>query len=277
MTNPEAARPHHNAWPADWLVPDWPAPSNVRALCTTRAGGSSLGAWASLNLATHVGDDAAAVAANRALLRTHLPADPVWLAQVHGVRVIDPAMHDAAAAPPQADAAHTGALHTPCTVLTADCLPLLVCDRGTGQHGASAVVATEVAAIHAGWRGLADGVIEATAAAMRSRPADWLVWIGPCIGARAFVCGPDVREAFCHSHPQARDAFAAHPAEAGKWLGDLPALARQRLIALGVPAAAIHGGGLCTVSDPARFYSYRRDGITGRMASVIWLQRSADA
>ena len=252
-------------WPAEWLIPGWPAPANVRALCTTRSGGSSRGPWLSFNLAAHVDDDPVAVAANRSRLRAHLPADPVWLSQVHGVRVIDPARHESAATPPEADAARTCNAGTPCAVLTADCLPVLLCDHGGGA------LATEVAAIHAGWRGLADGVIEATAAAMQTRSQDWLAWIGPCIGPAAFECGEDVLAAFCSGHPEARAAFRPHPESPGKWLGDLPAIARQRLVALGVPAAAIHGGEFCTVSDAARFYSFRRDGVTGRMASVIWL------
>ncbi len=262
--------------PHGWLIPDWPAPANVRALCTTRAGGGSLAPWTGLNLAAHVGDDAGAVVANRALLRRQLPADPVWLTQVHGTRVIDPATHTPDLPPPEADAARTQARRTPCAVLTADCLPILLCDRGGGRGAtpaaATRAAATEVAALHAGWRGLADGVIEATAAAMQTRPRDWLAWIGPCIGPEAFECGDDVVAAFCDGHPEARSAFRPHPHNPGKWLGDLPAIARQRLVALGVPPSAIHGGDLCTVSDPQRFYSFRRDGVTGRMASIVWLE-----
>ncbi|MBU3694248.1 MAG: peptidoglycan editing factor PgeF [Rhodocyclaceae bacterium] len=259
-------------WPSAWLTPEWPAPANVRALCTTRIGGASGGPWAGLNLAAHVGDDPAAVAANRALLRAYLPAEPVWLAQVHGVCVIDPASQEPRATPPEADAARTCAIDTPCAVLTADCLPVLLCDGGCSAEGAATrAAATEVASIHAGWRGLADGVLEATAAAMRTRPQDWLAWIGPCIGPDAFACDDDVVDAFCAEHPEARSAFRPHPAQPGKWLGDLPAIARQRLVALGVPPAAIHGGGLCTVSDASRFYSFRRDGVTGRMATLVWL------
>ena len=286
--NPRAGWPAD--WPTDWLAPDWPAPANVRALCTTRIGGISSGAWSGFNLAAHVGDDRALVAGNRALLRAHLPAEPVWLTQVHGVRVIDPDAHDSGATPPEADAARTRAIETPCAVLTADCLPVLLCDRPSSlEAGATArsgvasaraaatgvavsrVASTEVAAIHAGWRGLADGVLEATAAAMQTRPQDWLAWIGPCIGPDAFECGEDVVEAFCAGHPEARSAFRAHPVQRGKWLGDLPAIARQRLVALGVPATSIFGGGLCTLSDASRFYSFRRDGVTGRMATLVWL------
>jgi len=274
---PDAAPPSgaSQGLPDGWLVPDWPAPANVRALCTTRAGGVSRGPWTSLNLAAHVGDDPAAVAANRALLRGQLPAEPVWLTQVHGTRVIDPATQTPHHPPPEADAARTRAMRTPCAVLTADCLPILLCDGGSGRgsaEGASTRSATEVAALHAGWRGLADGVIEATAAAMHTHPRDWLAWIGPCIGRDAFECGEDVLAAFCNSHPEARAAFRPHPQHPGKWLGDLPAIARQRLVALGVPRTAIYGGGLCTVADPQRLYSFRRDGVTGRMASIVWLE-----
>ena len=290
MTTPD---PDHRApddrvsdWPVDLLVPDWPAPANVRALCTSRSGGVSRGPWADFNLAAHVDDDPAAVAANRARLRRWLPADPLWLTQVHGTRVIDPAAYAGSAAPPEADAARTRAPGIPCAVLTADCLPILLCDRGSGRGsgGAAAdevaatevaateIAATEVAALHAGWRGLADGVIEATAAAMQTRPQGWLAWIGPCIGPDAFECGDDVVAAFCDGHPEARTAFRPHPRSPGKWLGDLPAIARQRLVALGVPPAAIHGGNWCTVADPRRFYSFRRDGVTGRMASIVWLE-----
>lgn len=285
-----------NPWPDAWLTPDWPAPANVMALCSTRPGGMSAGPWAGLNLAAHVGDDPSAVTGNRARLRAHLPAEPLWLTQVHGVNVVDPAGYDPAVGP-QADAARTRAIDTPCAVLTADCLPILLCDRGTGRssgpsaarqadtshpvglgigggHAASAQgLATEVAAIHAGWRGLADGVLEATAAAMRTRPQDWLAWIGPGIGRDAFECGEEVLEAFCNRHPEARQAFRKAPGAPGRWLGDLPAIARQRLVALGMPAGAIYGGTLCTVSDPERFYSFRRDGVTGRMASLIWLSK----
>lgn len=257
--------------PSGCLVPDWPAPANVRALCTTRVGGSSRGPWKGFNLAAHVDDDPLAVAANRGLLQRHLPAAPVWLTQVHGTGVIDPATHVHGAEPPEADAARTRALRTPCAVLTADCLPVLLCDHGGGASPGG-TPATEVAAIHAGWRGLADGVIEATAAAMQTRPQDWLAWIGPCIGRDAFECGADVIAAFCDRHPEARVAFRPHPRAAGKWLGDLSAIARQRLVALGVPPEAIYGGDHCTVTEPERFYSFRREGVTGRMASIVWME-----
>jgi len=255
-------------WPADWLRPTWPAPPGVLALSTTRFGGVSHGPWRSLNLAAHVGDDLAAVAANRARLAKHLPAAPVWLQQVHGVTVIDPAQYDANAAPPHADAAVTRVAGVACVVLTADCLPVLLCDRSGRVVGAA----------HAGWRGLADGVLEATVAAMDCDPAQILVWLGPCIGPTAFACGNDVRDAFCQHDPTAAAAFQAHPQYADKWLGDLTALARLRLGAVGVLSSQIYGAagdsGECTLSQPERFFSYRRDGVCGRMASLIWREAS---
>lgn len=237
-----------------FLFPDWPAPAPVRALVTTRAGGVSRGSYAGLNLATHVGDEPAAVAANRKLLRVHLPAEPRWLTQVHGVSCV---AAESAPLNVEADASATGVAGVVCAVLTADCLPLLLCDdRGTA-----------VAAVHAGWRGLAEGVIEAAICAMGLPAERLLVWLGPAIGPTAFEVGDDVRAAFL-----ARDAGAAAaflPRE-GKWHCDLYALARRRLAAAGV--RRVFGGGLCTLSDAGRFYSFRRDGAaSGRMASLVWL------
>ena len=241
------------------LIPDWGgsefAPPGVRALVTTRdyPQGHSVAPYASFNLAGHVGDDPAAVAANRAQLRTLLPAEPLWLNQVHGVAVAD-----VATASPgiSADASVAHAPGQVCAVLTADCLPLLLAARD----------GSVVAAAHAGWRGLADGVIEATVAAMRMPGSELSVWLGPAIGPAAFEVGDEVRAAFCRHDARAAAAFVAHGA--GKWLCDLYALARQRLAALGV--TQVSGGGLCTYGAAQRFYSYRRDGATGRMASLIW-------
>ncbi len=255
----------------DWILPDWPAPAAVHAFTTTRLGGVSLPPYDGFNLAAHVGDDEHAVAANRRTLRAHLPAEPLWLTQVHGDRVALLADHDAmSATPPVADAALARAPDQVCAVLTADCLPVLFCDRQ----------ASVVAAAHAGWRGLAAGVLEATVRAMAVPPEQLLVWLGPAIGPRAFEVGPEVRELFVAQHPLAGVAF--RPALAGtldeaprKWLADLYALARIRLAAIGIEH--VHGGEYCTASDPARFYSYRRDGSTGRMASVIWLSSVATA
>jgi YfiH family protein len=236
------------------IVPEWNAPANVRALVTTRSGGVSVGAYGSLNLGDHVGDDPLAVARNRALLRGLLPAEPVWLQQVHGLAVVDA---DRAAGTPQGDASVSHRPGTVCAVLTADCLPVLLCD----------VDGTAVGAAHAGWRGLAGGMIEAAVAAMGVAPGRLMAWLGPAIGPQAFEVGGEVREIFMAHDPAAAAAFAPHGQ--GKWLADIYSLARQRLASLGVQRIA--GGGLCTFQDRERFYSYRRDGTTGRMASLIWL------
>lgn len=244
----------------DLIVPDWPAPACVRAYGSTRAGGVSPAPYAGLNLAAHVGDAEHAVRHNRARFAAALalPAAPVWLDQVHGARVVDAAAHTALSAVPQADAAYAECPDAVCAVLTADCLPLLLCNAA----------GTCVAAVHAGWRGLAAGVIEATVHALGQDPATLLVWLGPAIGLRAFEVGPEVRAAFIDHGAQAASAFA--PARPGKWLADIYQLARLRLAACGV--TRVYGGQWCTYSEPARFYSYRRDGVTGRMATVVWIK-----
>ena len=236
------------------LRPGWPAPAPVRALTTTRAGGVSRPPWNAFNLATHVGDTPQHVAANRAALRRRfdLPADPVWLQQVHGARVVE------AGAAAEADAVWSRTPGQVCAVLTADCLPVLLCDRAGDC----------VAAAHAGWRGLAAGVLEATVAALPADAADLMAWLGPAIGPDAFEVGDEVREAFVTADARAGAAF--RPAGDGRWLADLYGLARLRLAAAGV--TRVFGGGLCTFTDRDRFYSYRRDGVTGRMASLIWLR-----
>lgn len=239
-----------------WLVPDWPAPANVHALQTTRAGGFSAAPFASLNLGDHVGDVALTVVRNRLLLNAILPAEPLWLAQVHGIDVADA---DSVACVPQADACiarHPGAV---CVVMTADCLPVLLCD----QRG------TVVAAVHAGWRGLAAGVIEAAIAKMLIPPGQLMAWLGPAISQAAFEVGEEVRAVFVSADPQAANAFI--PGVSGKWLADIYALARLRLNALGVNR--IYGGNRCTHSEPEYFFSYRRDGVTGRQGSFIWLEK----
>jgi len=226
----------------------------VRSVSTTRAGGVSHGAYASLNLATRVGDDPNAVERNRELLRSVLRVDPLWLHQLHGTEVVD-----AESAPPLArgDAAVSRTRHRACAVLTADCLPVLLADR----DGAV------VAAAHAGWRGMAAGVIEATVASM-GLPGDRLVaWLGPAIGPAAYEVGEDVYGAFVADDPAAAGAFRT--LRPGKFHADLYALARGRLHAAGV--SRIHGGGYCTFGERDRFFSYRRDGATGRMATVIWI------
>ncbi len=238
-----------------WIVPDWPAPARVRARITTRAGGISTGPCASLNLAAHVGDDPAAVAENRRRLRANLPAEPVWLNQVHGIRVVDAA---SAVAGVEADAAVAREKGVVCAVLTADCLPVLLCnDAGT-----------VVGVAHAGWRGLSGGVVEATVRAMNEPPPRLLAWLGPAIGPQAFEVGAEVRAAFLAHSPDAAAAFAAK--ENGKWLADLYRLATLRLNALGV--SRVYGGGRCTFLEADSFYSYRREKTTGRMASLIWLE-----
>jgi len=240
--------------PFDWIEPDWPAPPRVRALVTTRSGGVSGGPYASLNLGTRVGDNAAAVRENRARLSAALPSEPRWLEQVHGTDVVQA---ERAEAEPRADAVFTGARDVVCAVQVADCLPVLLCDRA----GAS------VAAAHAGWRGLSAGVLERAVATLPSAPEDIIAWLGPAIGPRKFEVGRDVYVAFAGSDREAEPAFEA--IREGKWLADLYALARLRLRRAGV--SAVFGGGLCTFGDPQRFFSHRRDRVTGRHAACIWI------
>ena len=243
---------------SDWISPDWPAPANVRAYTTTRHGGVSLAPYASFNLGDHVGDVAQDVASNRAQLQRHLnlPATPLWLNQVHGTEVVNAAL---AVAGCRADASYATQADVVCAVLTADCLPVLFCNRAGDK----------VAAAHAGWRGLANGVIETTLAALDAPPESLMVWLGPAIGPQVFEVGAEVRAAFMAHDPEAADAF--RPAPGGRWLADIYQLARQRLARQGV--TAVYGGGECTFADAQRFYSFRRDSITGRMASLIWRVR----
>jgi len=250
-----------SAGPA-WLRPDWPAPRRVRAAFSLRAGGVSRAPYDALNLGAHVGDAPEAVAENRARLRAALalPAEPVWMEQVHGVRVAD---LDREARPGPADAAVTRTAGRVCAVLVADCLPVLLATR----RGDAVAVA------HAGWRGLAAGVLEATVAALAVPGAELLAWLGPAIGPARFEVGSEVRAAFLDADADAAVAF--RPNERGRWLCDLQRIARQRLAALGV--AAVSGGGACTFEDPRRFYSYRRDERTGRMAALVWLEPERDA
>jgi YfiH family protein len=263
-------------WPADWLVPQWPAPKRVRAVCTTRAGGASVPPFESLNLGTHVGDDPEQVNRNRACLQGALRAKPVCMDQVHGTHVLelDALTPDNLAA----DGSFTRQSGLACTVMVADCLPILLCDT----------LGTQVAAVHAGWRGLAgapghgagSGVVEEIFKCfMPLAPVEYaqaapkiIAWLGPCIGPQAFEVGDEVREAFVIPAPQAADCFL--PVAPGKWRANLSALARQRLLAAGVSAVYGNDGSppWCTVANPSRFFSYRRDRVTGRQAACIWLE-----
>ena len=238
----------------NWIKPDWQLPPGVQAAISLRSGGVSQGGFASLNPAAHVGDDPEAVSANRAIIcqQLALPAEPVWLNQVHGTDVV---RADQVFATPEADASYTRESGVVCVVLTADCLPVLFCGDG-GEV---------IAAAHAGWRGLHAGVIDQTLKAMDCRQVR--VFLGPAIGPADFEVGDEVREAFVSRHSANADAFVA--IAQGKWLADIYRLARNNLQALGVDQ--VEGGDCSTVSDPQRFYSYRRDGArTGRMASLIW-------
>jgi hypothetical protein len=261
---------------ADWILPHWPAPAAVRALSTTRAGGYSTASWASLNLGLNSGDDPALVLQNRAVLRACLPAEPNWLRQEHGVNVFihadaghphaggdraltgsgpQPAL---SAAEPVADAQVASRPGQVCVVLTADCLPVLFCNRA----------GTRVAAAHAGWRGLLAGVLEQTVRALGGPPDQLMAWLGPAISVRAYEVGDELRAAFVSQDGAAAAACFRRRGE--RWLFDLYAMARHRLARAGV--AEISGGTFCTYHEPQRFFSYRRDGRTGRMANLVWLE-----
>lgn len=240
-----------------FLIPDWPAPAGVRACVTTRAGGVSVAPFDSFNLGDHVGDDPVAVAHNRHRLTHIFDVQPAWLSQVHGV-VVAPATPDQIA---EADASWTATPGIACTVMTADCLPALFCDRA----------GTRVAAAHAGWRGLAAGVLEAAAQSLNVEPQDILVWLGPAIGPKAFEVGGEVREVFIKDLPDAAAAFVPSINE-GRYMADIYELARLRLARCGI--TAVYGGGFCTVTDP-RFFSYRRSSRTGRFASLVWIETPA--
>lgn len=240
----------------DWLIPDWPAPAGVRSCVTTRNGGASLAPFDSFNLGDHVDDNPEAVAANRLSLTTQLGVQAAWLQQVHGVVVAqaDPARVI------EADGSQTSSPGIACTIMTADCLPALFCDRA----------GTRVAAAHAGWRGLAAGVLEAAADSLQVAPENIMVWLGPAIGQPSFEVGAEVREAFISTHPQTDAAFIASK-NSGRFMADIYALARLRLAAHGI--TAVYGGGFDTFTDP-RFYSYRQNARTGRFASLIWIDRN---
>lgn len=243
---------------AEFIRPTWPAPAHVLAFASDRqlSLGHSEGPYQGLNLGSHVGDAAERVLKNRETLALagHLPQPPYYLQQVHGTRVVD--LDDNRQLDLVADAAFTTRPNTVCAVMTADCLPVLFCD----------LAGTQVAAAHAGWRGLCDGVLEQVMAKFRS-PSEVMCWLGPAIGPAAFEVGDEVRQAFVAQQAEAEQAF--RPTSSGKYLADLYLLARLRLARLGVHA--VYGGDYCTYSDSTRFYSYRRDGQTGRQVSLIWL------
>lgn len=247
------------------IIPEWPgAPLNVGALSTTRRGGTSLGPFddgtggGGLNLGIHVSDDPDAVRRNRARLQSVLPSEPAWLTQVHGTRVVNASN---AGDVPEADASISTRPGVVCAIQTADCLPVLFCDVGGKVVGAA----------HAGWRGLAGGVLENTVARMRDEGAsEILAWLGPAIGPKSFEVGQDVHDAFTAKDPAMSSAFRAIAGSPGKYFADIYMLARHTLEQIGV--AQVSGGELCTVSEKNRFYSFRRDKLTGRMASLIWLK-----
>ena len=245
--------------PADWIVPDWPVPAKVHAVCSTRTGGGSHGHYESLNLGDHVGDNPQFVAENRAVFERAIGARPVYMKQVHGtagVVELNGLTEDGS----EGDGCVTGARGVACTIMVADCLPVLL----AAEDG------SRVAAAHAGWRGLSGGIVEATVAKLGA-PSTLVAWLGPCIGPEAFEVGPEVKAAF-----DAHDASASRhfkPYREGKWLADLPALARMRLNALGI--TRVHGNDgtreWCTVSNESTFFSHRRDRVSGRFATAVWL------
>lgn len=243
------------------IDPAWPVPPNVRSACTTRIGGLSQPPWDSLNLGDHVGDRLDDVLENRSRLARQAglgPGSLAWLSQIHGTRVVEVARGKFNRLP-EADASFTRESGIACVILTADCLPVILADR-KGQV---------VGAAHAGWRSLCGGVLENLVEAMAVPPEELLAWMGPAIGAGQFEVGPEVRDAFLAVDPRASSAFAKPGARPGHFMADIYQLARQRLQSAGVNS--VYGGGFCTVTDTARFYSYRRDGQTGRLATLVWL------
>lgn len=238
------------------ILPDWPLPEGVAACSSTRSGGVSLPPYDSLNLGAHCGDDPALVEENRTRLFAAggLPSKPVWLEQVHGTDVLK--LSGGPYASKRADASYSNTPGTVCAVMTADCLPVLFCNRQ----------GTEVAAAHAGWRGLCAGVLESTIACFADSPQNLMAWLGPAIGPKAFEVGAEVRDAFIEKDAQAERAFRP---VGEKYFADIYLLARQRLANAGV--TQVFGGDRCTFSEKETFFSYRRDKVTGRMASFIWL------
>lgn len=241
-----------------WITPDWQAPDKVKACSTTRVGGVSKPPYDALNLGVHVKDDASSVLQNRAILKEKLalPNEPLWLDQVHSATVVNADKPQQEVCKADSSVAHSK--DKVCLVMTADCLPVLFCNRQ----------GTVVAAAHAGWRGLCHGILEETIKQMNCKPAELMAWMGPAIGPKAFEVGSEVRQAFIDKQSDTAKAFEPS-SNAGKWMSDIFMLARIRLADAGV--SNIYGGGVCTYSNPQDFFSYRRDGVTGRMASLIWL------
>ncbi len=243
----------------EFIYPDWPAPAHVKALTTTRIGGFSEAPFNSFNLSLRSGDDFARVQQNRALLveAAALPAEPLWLRQVHGSRVVNAAVSEPYS---EGDGSYADQPGHVCVVLTADCCPVFLCDRA----------GTRAAVLHGGWRGLARGLIEQGVAQLKLPGTELMAWLGPAIGPQAFQVGDDVYEAFVAQDAEAKEAFTKQ--EDGRWLADIYRLARQRLRAVDV--TNVYGGGYCTLSDRERFFSYRRDRVCGHMASLVWLDGS---
>lgn len=239
-----------------FIKPDWPAPETVKAVTSTRDGGVSVAPFDSFNLGLHVDDEANAVLHNRELLKKQLSLqqDPVWLTQTHSTTIIEATPATALQA---ADASFTQHKNLTCAVLTADCLPVLMCDKA----------GTTVAAVHAGWRGLMNGIVEKTIAALPCKPKDVLVWLGPAIGPEAFEVGVDVYDSFTSQDPQADAAFIQ--TEATHWHFNIVTEAKRRLQTVGV--IEVYGGDRCTFTEKEHFFSYRRDGVTGRMGSLVWI------
>jgi hypothetical protein len=239
-----------------FIYPDWPAPESIQAVSTSRHGGLSQSPYNTLNLGDHVGDDIDTVTKNRERLAAtgRLPNAPLWLNQVHGTDVV---IADSWQHGDNGDAISSCSPNQVCAIMTADCLPILLCNKQGDQ----------VAAIHAGWRGLAAGIVEKTLRHFNCLPNEIIAWLGPAIGPQKFEVGHDVFEAFTLTSPTASKAFQQIDSE--HFLADIYLLAKQRLNAYGIHA--IFGGDRCTVSEPEHFFSYRRDGITGRMASMIWI------
>ena len=245
-----------------WILPNWPAPPNVRTVTTTRSGGESRSPYASLNLGAGSGDTPATVALNRARVRSALgfEHEPCWLEQVHGSNVVPAARYDCA---PRADASVGEAGSQPCAVLTADCLPVVLCDTS----------GTRIGIAHAGWRGLASGVIASCIAFMGRPGREILAWLGPAIGPESYEVGPEVRDACLAAAPGAGSSFVSSPTRKGQWLANLYGIATHQLESLGVER--VYGGGFCTYRDKHRFFSHRRDGITGRFATLAWIHDSS--